>query len=208
MSQIQPLGEKIEAIIDQMPATEVTILEILEIFGKNGLLLVAIFLSLIFLVPISIPGVSTVFGLTILFIGTTRLFSQNLQNLWLPKRFKTKKISSAQLQIGLRKALHWFKIIEKISKPQRLGFFATSRLLSSLNNLALIGAAVLLMMPLGLIPFSNTIPALSIILFCIGMMQKDGVSILWGHFCNVAAVAYFGLIFVGGGWSISQFFQS
>ena len=74
----ESLGEKIESMIQKMPASEVTLFEIMDIVGSDGLLLLTIFLSLIFLVPVSIPGVSTVFGSAMLLIGITRLFSGKL----------------------------------------------------------------------------------------------------------------------------------
>lgn len=200
--QTESLGEKIELIIQKMPPVEVTLVEIMDIVGVDSMLLLTIFLSLIFLVPVSIPGVSTVFGSAVLLIGITRLFARKL---WLPERIGTRKLSSEKLKDGFKKALAWFHRLEKVSKPHRLRGLASTGVLSIFNNLSFILAAILLMMPFGLIPFSNTLPAVALIFLAIGMMQQDGVSILLGHLANIATIAYFGFLIAGGGWSISQF---
>lgn len=200
--QAESLGEKIALIIQRIPPSEVTLVEIMDIVGTDGLLLLTIFLSLIFLVPVSVPGVSTVFGSAVLLIGITRLFARKL---WLPEKIGTRKLSSDRLKYGFKKALVWFHRLEKVSKPHRLRSLVSTDVLSRLNNLAFVLAAALLMMPFGLIPFSNTLPAVALIFLAIGMMQQDGVCILLGHLANVATIAYFGFLIVGGGWSISQF---
>jgi len=200
--QAESLGEKIELIIQKMPPTEVTLIEIMDIVGADSLLLLTIFLSLIFLVPVSIPGVSTVFGSAVLLIGITRLFSRKL---WLPEKIATRKLSAEKLREGFKKALVWFHRLEKVSKPHRLHGLTSKGLMTVLNNLSFILAALLLMMPFGLIPFSNTLPAVALIFLAIGMMQQDGVSILLGNLSNIATIAYFGFLIAGGGWSISQF---
>lgn len=197
----EPLGEKIEVIIERLPPGEVTLTEIMDIVGTDSLMLLTIFLSLIFLVPVSIPGVSTVFGTGILLIGITRLFSRNL---WMPEKIAHRKISSEKLRTGFQRALGWFQRLEKISRPHRMPGLTSEGLMSLLNNLSFILAAVLLMAPFGFIPFSNTLPALALIFLAVGLMQKDGGSILLGYLSNLATMIYFGFLIAGGGYSISE----
>jgi hypothetical protein len=199
--ETESLGEKIEVVIEKMPATEVTLVEIMDIVGTDSLLLLTVFLSLVFLVPVSIPGVSTVFGLGILFIGVTRLFSRKL---WLPNRIANRKLSSAKLREGFSRALVWFHRLEKISQPHRMSRLASEGVMTVFNNLSFIFAALLLMAPFGFIPFSNTLPALALIFLSVGIMQRDGRFILYGYLSNLATILYFGFLILGGGWSVSE----
>ena len=199
--EAEPLGEKIEVIIDKLPSTEVTLVEIMDIVGADSLLLLTIFLSLIFLVPVSIPGVSTVFGTGILLIGLTRLFARKL---WLPEKIANRRISAEKLRAGFQKALGWFYRLEKISRPHRLPGLTSDGPMALLNNLSFILAAILLMAPFGFIPFSNTLPALALIFLAVGLMQRDGGSILLGYLSNLATIIYFGFLIAGGGYSISE----
>ncbi|HHY57356.1 MAG TPA: exopolysaccharide biosynthesis protein [Chloroflexi bacterium] len=200
----ESLGEKIELIIDKLPPDEVTLHEIIEIVGVDSLLLLTIFLSLIFLVPVSIPGVSTVFGLGIILIGVTRLLA--LQP-WLPAPIAHRKLSAPRLREGLTRSLLWFHRLERISQPHRLPGLTASGGMMFLNNLAFIFAALLLMAPFGFVPLSNTLPALGLILLAIGMMQRDGALLLLGYGANVATVLYFGLLIAFGGLSLQQFLR-
>ena len=60
------LGAKLKTVIDNLPQDGVRLAEIRNIFGRDGLMLLAVFLTIPFMLPISIPGVSTVFGAAIL----------------------------------------------------------------------------------------------------------------------------------------------
>ncbi|MBL8103520.1 MAG: exopolysaccharide biosynthesis protein, partial [Anaerolineales bacterium] len=167
--QTEALGEKIELVIGKLPPVEVTLVEIMDIVGADSLLLLTVFLSLVFLVPVSIPGVSTVFGTGILLIGITRLFSRKL---WLPDFIANRKLSSEKLGEGFKRALIWFRRLEKISRPHRLSGLTSEGLMTVLSNLSFILAAILLMAPFGFIPFSNTLPALALIFLSVGMIQR------------------------------------
>ncbi|HAJ34492.1 MAG TPA: exopolysaccharide biosynthesis protein [Chloroflexi bacterium] len=197
----ESLGEKIELIIDKLPPDEVTLHEIIEIVGVDSLLLLTIFLSLIFLAPVSIPGVSTVFGLGIILIGVTRLFALRP---WLPAKVAHRKLSASKLREGFIRSLAWFRRLEKISRPHRLPGLTAGSGVMIMNNLAFIFAALLLMAPFGFVPLSNTLPALGLILLAVGMMQRDGALVLLGYGANVATVLYFGVLVAFGGLSLHQ----
>jgi len=200
----ESLGQKIELIIQRLPPKEVTIIEIIDIVGKDSLMLLTIFLSLIFLVPVSIPSVSTVFGTGILLIGITQLFNCKP---WLPKSIAYRKMSSEQLRDRFKRALVWFHRLEKISRPHYLPQLTSAGWVSRINYLSFILAALLLMAPFGLIPFSNTLPALALIFLAVGMLQRDGRSILLGYLANGITIIYFKILIAAGGWSIHELFQ-
>ncbi|MCW5874045.1 MAG: exopolysaccharide biosynthesis protein [Anaerolineales bacterium] len=199
VTQQESLVEKLEGIIKTIPPGHVTLAKIMDIIGADSLMLITIFLSLVFLIPVSIPGVSTVFGSGILLIGVSLLFSNKL---YMPKRIQERPISSEKLVKGMNGALTWLRRLEKISKPGRIPWLATKAEL--LNKLGYILAALLLMVPFGFVPFSNTLPAIALIFFAIGSIQKDGLSILFGHLMNVATIIYFGVLIAGGGWTIVE----
>ena len=199
----ESLGEKIKTIAGNLPPGGVTLADIRDIVGQDGLLILAAFLTIVFLVPVSIPGVSTVFGAAILLIGITRLFGVNL---WLPRRIAERVLPTEKLHAALDKGGAWVHRLERISRPHRMPWLASPGLMDTINNLALIAAAVLLMAPFGLIPFSNTLPALALLFFAIGLLQRDGLFILFGHGMNVLTVIYFTVLIVGGGAAIREIF--
>src|SRR3546814_4989939 len=69
------------------------------------------------LIPVSIPGVSTVFGAAILLVGISRLIGRPL---WLPARLRDKALPADRLRPGLTGGMTWVRRLERISRPHRL----------------------------------------------------------------------------------------
>ncbi len=199
------IADRIGLAIADLPSGGVSLATIRDLIGHDGLMLLTAFLTIIFLVPVSIPGVSTVFGGAILLISITRLMGRNL---WLPRKLELREVSSEKLRGAFVRGLRWFKRLEKISRPHRMAWLIRGGLMHFINNSGLILGAVLLMAPFGLIPFSNTIPAVAILFFAIGFLQRDGVCILLGHLSNVATIIYFAILIGGGAVAIQKAWQA
>jgi hypothetical protein len=196
-----PVSQRLRALVRSMPRTGITLSELIRSVGNDGLLILVALLTLVFLIPISIPGVSTVFGAAILLISVSRLIGRDL---WIPSKLEHRVIGTRKLRPLLRKALSWLKKLERVSKPNRIQWLVAAGAVAFLNNAALILGAVLLMMPFGLIPFSNTFPAVAILFLAIGLLQRDGVCILLGHISNVVTIIYFGVLIGGGGLAVRE----
>ena len=200
-TSMEMLTEKLSKIVHTMPSSGVTLGHLLHLAGQEGLMLVVALLSLIFLIPVSIPGVSTVFGSAILLIAVSRLLKREL---WIPDRFRQRVIPTDKLLPVFKRAFVWLHRLERISEPRRLYWLAEDGAVGTINNCALILGAILLMAPFGMIPFSNTVPGLALLCFAIGMVQKDGVCIVLGHIANLATIVYFSLLIGGGSMAIGQ----
>jgi hypothetical protein len=195
------VGEKLKVMISNLPASGVSLAEIRDIAGQDGLLVLIAFLAIVFMVPVSIPGVSTIFGAAILMIGSSRLLGCNL---WLPKCIAQRVLPAEKLRAGINQSGLWLHRLERLSRPHRLNWLTSTWLADILNNCALITASALLMAPFGLIPFSNTLPALALLFLAIGLLQHDGLCILFGHLANLCAFIYFISIMAGGSAVIRQ----
>jgi hypothetical protein len=193
------LGEQLRGIINRLPDDGVSLGSLLDVFGDEGLLMLTALMVLVFLVPVSIPGVSTVFGAAILMIGVSRLTGRPL---WLPKRLRERELPGKRVRAALQTGLAWAQRLERISRPHRLRQLTEQRAWMMVGNLAFISAAVLLMAPLGLVPFSNTLPGVALLLYSIGFIQRDGAALLAGHLVQLMSVVYFGAVFAGGGVAI------
>ncbi|RYE75764.1 MAG: exopolysaccharide biosynthesis protein [Oxalobacteraceae bacterium] len=196
-----PVSQRLRALVRSMPRTGITLSELIRSVGNDGLLILVALLTLVFLIPISIPGVSTVFGAAILLISVSRLIGRDL---WIPSKLEHRVIGTRKLRPLLRKALSWLKKLERVSKPNRIQWLVAAGAVAFFNNAALILGAVLLMMPFGLIPFSNTFPAVAILFLAIGLLQRDGICILLGHISNVVTIIYFGVLIGGGGLAVRE----
>lgn len=185
------LGEKMAVLINDLPPEGVTLAEIRDIVGQDGLLILTAFLTIVFMIPVSIPGVSTVFGAGIFLVGVCRLFGRCL---WLPRRIGNRVLPADKLKVSLTRGIVWLHRLERLSRPHRMSGLASPGLMDLVNNLALIFGALLLMAPFGLIPFSNTLPALALLFLAVGLLQRDGYCIMLGHLFNAATVIYFAVL--------------
>ncbi|WP_233348380.1 exopolysaccharide biosynthesis protein [Luteimonas sp. MC1572] len=198
------LGEQLSAVIARLPAGEMTLGSLLEVLGDEGLLVIAILLTLVFLIPVSIPGVSTVFGAAILLVGISRLSGRPL---WIPARLRTRALPADRLRPALTAGMAWVRRLERVSRPHRMRGVVDGRAAEAFNNLAFIFAALLLMAPFGFVPFSNTLPALALLLYAVGFIQRDGGAVLLGHLATIGTVAYFSVLIGGGGLAIRELMQ-
>jgi hypothetical protein len=84
----------------------------------------------------------------------------------------------------------------------RLTRMTTGATINRFNGMGLTAGGILLLFPLSFIPFSNTLPAVAVLLLALGMMQRDGYFVVGGYIMLAATVAYFGglalLVILGG----------
>lgn len=198
------LRVQLEAVIGRLPSGTMTLGELLGVIGDEGLLVLSILLTLVFLIPVSIPGVSTVFGAAILLVGISRLSGRPL---WLPRRLAERPLPADRLRPALAGGMSWVRRLERVSRPHRLAAVVDGRAQGIFNNLAFIFAALLLMAPFGFVPFSNTLPGVALLLYAVGFIQRDGGAVLLGHLATIGTVLYFSVLIGGGGLAAQQLWQ-
>ncbi|HEY6552163.1 MAG TPA: exopolysaccharide biosynthesis protein, partial [Vicinamibacteria bacterium] len=170
------------------------------------MLLLCAVLTLPFMIPVSIPGVSTVFGLAILSIGVGVTLNRVP---WLPGRVLDRPLSTVSLRNAFEKSAGIVSRLERLVRP-RWSWLTRTPTARFAHGLSLVLSALLLMLPFGLVPFSNTLPALAALLLALGLIERDGVSIAAGYVMNVVTIVYFGSLVAGaiaagqGAWSLMR----
>jgi len=201
------LGETLRDTISAITKERISLRELLELIGEQGLLVFCMFLTIPFLLPVSIPGVSTVFGLVITLIGLGVALNRVP---WLPGRLMNRTIERIHLVPALERGAKLFARLDKLVRPRLLAL-THGATVNRFNGFLLVGCALLLMAPLGLIPFSNTLPAVAILCLAAGMLQRDGIFVLVGYVTMVATLIYFGGLFaaaVAAGKGLSSLLAS
>lgn len=198
----QSLSQTLATLAQSVSGETMTLRQLLTLIGEQGLLLFCIFLTIPFLIPVSIPGVSTVFGLVILLIG----IGVTLNRLpWLPSRLMERQFETKDLIPAFQRGAQFVSRLDRFIRPRMPAL--TSGTFNRLNGVAIIFSGLLLMVPLGLVPFSNTLPALAILLFAAGIIQRDGLFIVGGYLFMIATVIYFAalaLAALAAGQGLSQ----
>jgi hypothetical protein len=176
----------------------VTLRDLLGLLGEQGLLVFCGVLAAPFLLPVTVPGMSTVLGLPMLLIGFAVMVSRVP---WLPERLLNRSLPATTVRNVLQKVQGWAERFEHLVRPRLLGLTG-GRAISFVNGALLILAVLLLMAPLPLVPFVNTLPAFAIMLLCFGMAERDGGVILLGYLMTLVSTVYVGglvvLVFYAG----------
>lgn len=173
------------------------ICEILEATKGRGFNLLLVCISLPFVSPIPLPGLSIPFGLVATLIGA-RLAAGKKP--WLPQRLLLKEIPPRFLSRLLRAASWVLRKLEVGLKP-RLAFVHESLVFRRVAGTLVMFCGLFLILPLPL-PFSNSLPAWTILLLAAGALERDGAAFLGGCFSFAVTVAYFGLLAFGGAHAI------
>jgi hypothetical protein len=184
------LSEALEATRAAVSGHKVTLRELLGLVGEQGLLVFCAILALPFLLPVTLPFMSTALGAPMLLIAIAVALNRVP---WLPDRLLDHALPSETVQHVLERAAHAAGRFEHLVRPRLLGLTATA-VANSVNGVVLAIAVLVLMAPLPLVPFANTAPAVGIILLCIGMAERDGVIILFGHLVSLLAVVFVGTL--------------
>jgi hypothetical protein len=193
---------KLSAVLLEMAASlteeTVSVRELADRIGERGLLVFCLFLNLPFLLPVSVPGVSTAFGALVALVGAGVMLDRLP---WMPDRLVKRRIARAHVVRTLEHGSRFVAKLEKIAHP-RLTLLAQGTAVERWNGFVLLSAGLLLMAPFGLIPFSNTLPALAACFVIIGILERDGVLILLGYLSAVGTLVYFSALIAGAGFGL------
>lgn len=199
------LSDTLRATAQAIEESHISLRDMLALVGEQGMLLFCVLLTVPFLLPVSIPGVSTPFGLLILFIGVGITLNRVP---WLPSMLMERRFAAAQLKPTLNKGADLLARIDRFIRP-RLLLLTGSTTINRCNGLLIMLAAMLLMLPLGAIPFTNAMPAWAILLLAIGMLQRDGLFVALGYALVAATVVWFSVLAIGllmAGQNVSTLF--
>lgn len=186
----KPTSRVLREVLDSLTSSHVTLRDLIVRMGEPGLLFLCALLCLPFLFPVSIPGVSTVFGAGICLISLA-ITANRLP--WLPTAIADRAISVEKLKPALEKGMSLMIRTERYVAPRLLSM-VSGALVNRINGLAILFSGLLLMMPLGLIPFSNTLPAVAILMLSVGIAQRDGLIVAGGMVMIGVTLVYFGIL--------------
>ncbi|ASQ47472.1 exopolysaccharide biosynthesis protein [Legionella clemsonensis] len=156
--------------------------ELVKAFGDQAFGLIIILFALPSALPISvIPGFSFIFGLPIVLIAIHIIIAR--RTLWLPQKLANHRVEFAKFAEVVSKTTSYLRHMEKLLKPRWL--FFTRPAVERLHGVVMLLLSFCLLLP---IPFSNFIFASLIILFGLGLAEKDGVILV----CAYVGAALYG----------------
>lgn len=187
------LAIRLNILLAEAKGEDVPIELIINNLKGRGLAALLIIFVLPSCLPVQIPGLSTVFGIILFFIGLRVTFGyrswipQTLMNKTVP--FHTlKKISEIAIQITNKL---------RFLTSTRMTYLVQNPVLRVMHGLAIAILSLLLALPIP-IPFTNMLCAFPILAFGLALLEDDGVMIIVAYVLFFICLAVFAsLLFFG-----------
>ena len=179
------LSEDLRALLVAARGRAITVEQIERILRGRGVAMLILVLAAPFLVPA--PGLSVPFGIAICLLGLRIAIGGRSA---LPRFILQREISFQVLERIVRGVAGAVEKIEKRIRP-RMRFLQEHPRMVNLIGVGIVSGGFILSLPLP-IPLSNTLPALSILSLAAGLMERDGLLVLWGYVMGVVSWIYIG----------------
>ncbi len=190
---------KLRELIARFGDRPVRLGEIFEATQGRGYHLLLVLIALPFVTPIPLPGFSIPFGLVAALLGARTALGQKP---WLPQSLLQRELPPYLLAKLLRTASCVVKILEYFLRP-RLPFVRNHVAFGRIAGLLTGVSGLMLILPLPL-PFSNSLPAWTVLLLAAGALGRDGLFFIAGCVSFAISLAFFTLVAFGGMELIEQ----
>jgi len=141
-------------------------------------------LLIVFALPNTLPGIpgtSAVLGVPLLYLTLQLALGRDP---WLPGFIANRSVARESLALVLERGLPWIERGERYLHPRLTGL--TGKRVERAIGILSVVLALAIMLP---IPFGNMMPALAIIFFALGLMERDGAWVIGGFAMAVVALA-------------------
>ena len=196
------LSEELAKLEKKSQEQSVNLGDVIFLLDERARTFLLLLLSLPFVQPIPLPGLSTPFGVAIALLGIGVLFGQKT---WLPRRLLKVQLPEIFLAPALEGMRRLARIMEVLLRPRML-FVTINPIMQRLEGLCILVCGVLLSLPLP-IPFSNMLPAMTVIVFASSTLGKDGFFYIGGICCFAITVAFFAVIGLGGAAAMAWIYE-
>jgi hypothetical protein len=183
------LSETLQLLLEEYADRPLTIAILLERTDSQGFGIISGLLTLPLLIPVPLPlpGLSALFGVGTLLMGVE--MALGLHQPRLPSAITHLKLSPAMTQGVLKNLKQILLPVERFARP-RLFSISHRWLTYRFVGLCLFWNALLLSLPLP-IPFTNLLPAYTILMLAIGILETDGFLLLLGFGMTLATTLFF-----------------
>jgi hypothetical protein len=188
------LGDELEASL-QVP--DLTMGRLNDSLDERGIALVLMLLLLPSALPVPTGGVTHVLELFALLVAGQMVVGRD--DLWLPRRLRDHRLGETFTTKAGPKVLRFVRWVERLARPRGARVLAARPTVAALGVLLLVFVLGTLVAP----PFSglDTLPALGVVLVCLGLLFGDALVVVVGMISGASGIA---LIVVLGraAWSL------
>jgi hypothetical protein len=191
--------------LGQGDSAKLSLREMVEAFGERGFGALLLLLALMALFPWP-PGGKAVFSVPIILIAAELALQRD--RVWLPRWLLKLSVSRDAYRSAARSILPRLRKVERLTRPRWPAL--TGEIADVVVGVICILLALMMALP---VPFGDALPGLTLALFALAVIQRDGVFVIAGLAGTAACAVYLTLVWttvsaiVGGvaGWLAGLF---
>ena len=187
------LSVELVDLAESVQDSDLTLGDLMDQLEGRVYTLLLVLLSLPFCQPVLLPGLSTPFGVVIALLGLRFALRQHP---WLPKKLLSTKLTAKFIPAVMRGSAKLLGTMEKLLHP-RLTWIFDYHIAHLLAGLAIFICGLLLLLPLP-VPFSNMLPALTVVLAAASFSERDGYCLIASGATFALTILFFGALAWGG----------
>lgn len=172
------VSEILTHFIDSHREDKITIRAMVHAFGERAFGFLTLVFALICIIPLPIPGIHMLLSIPLFYLSAQQMVGR--REVWFPQKVLDYEIPRKAFENISIKAIPWIIRIESISKPRLT--FLTSRWWFCFFGAAIFYITAFLSIPL---PLTNLVPAIGISLMALGLLNRDGVTLIIGAIIGV-----------------------
>lgn len=184
--QVIPLSEVIAAVLVEAGTRPIHVGDLIDRTAERGFGLLMLLLGLPMLIPVLPPGSSTLVG-PLYIVFAVQLLS-GAKRPWMPQRLRDRVLSGHTVEVLRRRGLPIIRSAERLSRPR--GIWFAERLVVRMAGVVVLLMGLVLLSPL---PFLNTLPAISVMLLGMGLINRDVLFMLAGFAAGGISIGLIGL---------------
>jgi len=192
-------SSELRALSEQFAGRPVRLDTLLTETKGRGFHFLLLIVALPFVGPIPLPGFSIPFGMVVTILGMRLALGRPP---WLPRMLRERELPPRFVDQVLRGAIRLMEWIEIFLRP-RFGFVVSHEIFSRSAGFLIGISGLMLMLPFPL-PFSNSLPAWTVIFLAAGALGHDGLFFVIGCGSFVLSLVFFTLVAVGGVEAMEQ----
>lgn len=181
------LSKELTDFVAGLGGEDSTMGALVDTVGDRGFGLLLLILALPAALPIPAPGYATPFGL--MMIGLGWQMARGRETPWFPESVRQRKLSFSLVDFSVRNGKWPLKAVEILVRP-RLSGLARNRTFLRLVAGTIMLMAACMSVPL---PLTNTAPSFVIFILAAGILEEDGLLLLFGMLLAPVAVGIAGL---------------
>lgn len=166
-----PLSALLQGLAQRPGRERIAVRDLIDALGERALGALLFLFAVPNVLPVP-PGTSAVLGLPLVFLAAQLMLGQRP---WLPALLAGRSMSQADFAATVQRIMPWVQRGERLLRP-RLGWPVRPPLEYAIGAVCMV-LAVVLTLP---VPLGNVLPAVSISLLALAIVERDGLCVLAG----------------------------